>query len=99
MSIPLPAPLGALPVLLAAGQVASPVAAVDRALPSGFIGWRLELRDLVFSNTSADVGLRVSTNGGSSFNAGATDYKTSTGDMRASGAGETFDENYIYLGS
>ncbi len=60
--------------LLSSTTLGSAVASVAFTLPSGFFSYRLDIANMAPANNAVFMIMRTSTNGGSSYDAGASDY-------------------------
>lgn len=79
-------------------QIASSDAAIDFVLPAGYDEYEIEMFGVVVDTASRYVVLRTSTDGGSSFDAGSTDYKDIVQQATAAGvAGATDNTSFLYL--
>jgi hypothetical protein len=73
---------------LASGTVTS-AASLEIALPAGYRSYELRLSNFVPATDNVALNLRTSSNGGSSFDSGASDYQSVTFSPFASGAAAT----------
>lgn len=67
-------PVNPAEVVLNTTVVSSPASVLDFSLPSGYAMFRLEFFGVQFSNNAVQFLMRTSTDGGSTFDSGASDY-------------------------